>query len=290
MNGKQRPTGVVTGASAGIGRETAKDLAALGWNVIGVGRDPARSASAGAEIRASAAPGATVSFVRGDFTLMTDVKRIANEILSQTDRLDVLINNAGGVRDKLYTTEEGTEATFAANHLAPFVLTRELEPLLKKTATSAAPGTVRVIAVSSSAHRAADGLDWDDLQSFNCATASEAYCRVKLANILYTRELARRLSPDGVIAQVMHPGRVDSNFASHGDAQMQAYMAAAETVAPTEPAETLIWLATSAEAGHTPGRYFHKLAEETPTDAAQDDATAKRLWLESEALLAKIGV
>ena len=249
---------LVTGASSGIGKSTAIKLVALGWQVIGVGRDPRRSAA-------------------------------AEEVFSRTGRLDVLINNAGGVRDRQIITAEGTEATFAANHLAPFLLTRELMPLLKASAASQPPGTTRVIAVSSSAHRMIDGLNWDDLQTLGDFQPALAYGRAKLANILFTRELARRAEPEGIVAQVMHPGRVASNFASHGDQGMRAYMAAADTVSPEEPAATLTWLATEPEGGRRGGRYFYQKAEETPSAAAQDDAAAGKLWAESEALLAKLG-
>jgi len=283
-----QPVAVVTGASSGIGKSTAANLVALGWQVIGVGRDPQRSAAAEAEI-AAAARDEGLTMVRADFTLMAEVKRVADEVGSRTGRLDVLINNAGGVRDRQVITAEGTEATFAANHLAPFLLTRELMPLLKASAASQPPGATRVIAVSSSAHRVIEGLNWDDLQSLGDFHASLAYCRAKLANILFTRELARRADPDGIVAQAMHPGVVASNFASHGDEAMRAHMAAADTVSPDEPAETLAWLATEPEGGRHSGRYFYRKAEETPAAAAQDDAAASHLWTESETLLAKLG-
>ena len=284
-----RPVAVVTGASSGIGKSTARNLVALGWQVVGVGRDPQRSAAAAAEIAAAARGGACFTMVRGDFTLMAEVKRVADEVESRTSRLDVLINNAGGVRDRRIITAEGTEATFAANYLAPFLLTRELMPLLKNTAPNLPPGSTRVIAVSSSAHRAIDGLDWDDLQSLGTFHPAAAYGRAKLANILFTRELARREGPAGIVAQAMHPGRVASNFASHGDEAMQAYMAAADTVPPDEPAKTLAWLATEPEGGRDSGRYFYRKEEETPAEAAQDPAAATRLWAETETLLAKLG-
>lgn len=284
----ERRVALVTGASSGIGKSTAIKLVTRGWQVIGVGRDARRSAAAEAEI-AAAAPEGGFTMVRADFTLMAEVKRVADQVGSRTGRLDVLANNAGGVRDRQYITAEGTEATFAANHLAPFLLTRELMSLLKASAASRPPGTTRVIAVSSTAHRMIDALDFNDLQSLDGFRPAFAYGRAKLANILFTRELARRAEPDGIVAQVMHPGVVASNFASHGDEAMRAHMAAADTVSPDEPAETLAWLAADPEGGRHGGRYFYRKAEETPAAAAQDDDAAKRLWAESETLLAKLG-
>ncbi|OLT11370.1 short-chain dehydrogenase [Actinomadura sp. CNU-125] len=280
-----RPVTVVTGASSGIGRATARALLERGRQVVGVGRDPRRCADAERELAGVGA----FAMVRGDFTLMAEVERVAAAIRELAPRIDVLINNAGGVRDRRIVTAEGTEATFAANHLATFLLTRELMPVLRTSAADRPPASVRVITVSSSAHRVGTGLDWDDLQSLGKFHTAVAYGRAKLAGILFTRELARRAAPDGIVAQAMHPGRVATNFASHGDAAMREHMAAADTVPPGEPADTLVWLATDPEGGRDAGRYFHRRAEETPADAARDDVAAARLWTESEKLLARLG-
>ncbi|MFI6361306.1 SDR family NAD(P)-dependent oxidoreductase [Nocardia sp. NPDC050630] len=284
-----RPVAVVTGASSGIGASTAEKLVARGWQVIGVGRDRQRCAAARTRIMAAVRDGGSFDMVRADFTSMMEVAHVAAEIASRTQRLAVLINNAGGVRDRRIITAAGTEATFATNHLAPFLLTRELMPLLRKSAAVLPPGSVRVLAVSSSAHRAAEGFDWADPQSLNDFHPATAYCRAKLANILFTRELARRAASDGIVAQAMHPGVVASNFAAHGDTAMQAHMAAADTVPPDEPAETLVWLATDPEGGRDGGRYFYRKTVETPAPVALDDVAAARLWTESERLLADLG-
>jgi NAD(P)-dependent dehydrogenase (short-subunit alcohol dehydrogenase family) len=282
-------TVVITGASSGIGLASAEAFARAGWNVIGTGRDPVRSAQGEARIREAAAPGARVDFVRGDFCEMADVKRIAGEITALTDRVDVLVNNAGGVRDAIYTTSEGREATFAANHLAPFLLTRELLSLLERAASESEPGAVRVIAVSSLAHEYCPGMNWDDLM-FRNGPAGAAYCQAKLANVLYTRELNRRLSGKGIVAQVMHPGMVHSNFASHGDKAMQDHFAANEGGMPEDAARTIFWLATSEEGGKDGGRYFHELAEAPIAPQGRDDQAAARLWTESEVLLSTLGI
>jgi NAD(P)-dependent dehydrogenase (short-subunit alcohol dehydrogenase family) len=288
MTGSNR-TVVVTGASSGIGLASARAFAAAGWHVIGTGRDAVRSAQGEAAIREVAVDGAKVDFLRADFCEMADVKRIAGDIALLTDRVDVLVNNAGGVRDAIYITDEGLEATFAANHLAPFLLTRELLPLLERAVTPNVPGAVRVIGVASSAHEHIAGMNWDDLM-FRNGDAGAAYCQAKLANVLYTRELARRMADKGIVAQAMHPGLVHSNFASHGGQAMQDHFAASQGGTPADAARTIFWLATSYEGGRRSGRYFHDLAEAPVAPQGADDAAAARLWTESEALLSTLGI
>lgn len=289
MTEESMPTVVITGASAGLGKATAAMFANKGWHVIGVGRDPARCAAAEAAIRAVADPAARIDFLRGDFDLMSEVRRVADEIRRRTRQLTILINNAGGVRDRLYLTAEGLEATFAANHLAPFLLTRELLPLLDATAAASPPGTVRVLGVSSSGHEACPGMNWDDLNMLDHFTTGGAYCQAKLANILFTRELNRRVAPHGIIAQCMHPGTIDSNFASHCDDMMKAYIGTLEKKPSEHAAKTLVWMATAPETGVDGGRYFHDLREVPAAAQALDDEAARRLWTESEKILVTLG-
>lgn len=284
------PVAVITGASAGIGRAAAKMLAARGWHVIAHGRDHGRAALAEENIRASAASGALVDIIRGDLALLADTARLAQEITAITDRVDVLLNNAGGVRDRMIVTSEGNEATFAGNHLGHFLLTRRLLPLLRRTATIRADGIARVISVSSDGHEYCPGLDWNDLQSMTNWQTGPAYCTAKLCNILFTRELARREGRNGIIANAMHPGQVDSNFASHAVPEMQAYMASIPLAPPEVSAEALVWLATSPEASQVSGAYFERETQISASPAAGDEAAASRLWAESERLVAQAGI
>lgn len=297
MNNDSKPrTVVVTGASSGIGKAAAIDLATQGWHVIALGRDPQRSAAALQEIRA-AAPKARVALIEADLSIMADAARAAHEIAQLTDRVDVLLNNAGGVNKELVLTCDGIEATFASNHLGHFVLTTHLLPLLRAAVANAKtgsrmPGSVRIISVSSTGHDRSPGLDWSDLQRPRDFTTGGAYCNAKLANILFTRALSRRLASEGIVAHSMHPGVVDSNFASHADAGMQSHMATMKNISltPAAAADTLVWLATASEPGKTTNGYYYQRAAIAPSAAAQDDAAAELLWRESEAMVARTGI
>ena len=281
---------VITGASSGIGKETAKALAAAGWQVIGQGRDAARCASAEAEISAAAKAGGSFAMLRANLSLMAEVRRLADEIKALAPRIDLLFNNAGGVRDTRYITPEGTEETFSANHLAPFLLTRELLPLLRASAASGKAGDVRVLATASSAYHSAPRFDWDDIQHLHGDfAASPAYCGVKLMNVLFSLELARRLDDEGIVVHSLIPGVVLTNFASHGDAGMQAYLKDAPGLTPAQVAMTVVWLATAAETGAPSGRHFYDMAELPIAPVAADAASAQRLWAESERVLRSLG-
>ncbi|MET0250813.1 MAG: SDR family NAD(P)-dependent oxidoreductase [Novosphingobium sp.] len=284
----QQRVAVVTGASAGIGKAAAKDLAGKGWHVIGIGRDPARTAAAEAEICAAASPAAKVDMIRAELTSLAETARAASEIAAKTDRIDVLLNNAGGVVADYAETPERLEATFAGNHLSPFLLTAKLLPLLKATAATTGPGAVRIVATSSTGHESCPTMNWDDLGHRKDYVGGKAYCQAKLANLLFTRELARRVEADGIVAHAMHPGVVDSNFASHCEPGMQAYMKTQMDRAntPEQAAETLVWLATADEPGTATGRYWHQKQEVEAAPQARDDEAARRLWQVSEEMTA----
>jgi NAD(P)-dependent dehydrogenase (short-subunit alcohol dehydrogenase family) len=288
----QTRVAVITGASSGIGKAAAQALANQGWRVIGLGRDAQRTAAAQQEIRAVAAPGAQVDMIRADLSLMAEAARAAREIATRTERVDVLLNNAGGVNKELVLTAEGLESTFAGNHLGHFLLTTRLLPQLRAAAAASSPGATRIISVSSSGHERSPGLDWNDLQLLGNFSTGGAYTNAKLANILFTRALAKRLASDGIVAHAMHPGVVDRNFANHADTAMQRYMQTLKdvSVSPQEGADTLVWLATATEPGRTTGGYYHRRAAVPTSAAAQDDAAAGRLWVHSEALVSGVGV
>jgi NAD(P)-dependent dehydrogenase (short-subunit alcohol dehydrogenase family) len=277
---------VVTGASAGVGKAAAGALLEEGWRVIGVGRDPGRCAEAEAAL--GAIPGGGFTMIRADLSLLAETARAADGIAALAPEIDALLNNAGGVRAERVVTCEGHEATFAANHLAPFLLTRKLMPQLKAAATRKGAGSVRVVAVSSTGHEHCPGMRWDDLTFAESYVGGSAYCHAKLANILFARELARRAGPDGIVSHAMHPGVVDSNFASHCDGPMQAYMESIKDRAssPEEAADTLVWLAGAEEPGRANGLYFHRRQVLPPSPAGQDDEAGRRLWAVSETLTA----
>lgn len=287
-NGAKR-IAVVTGTSSGIGKETAKALAARGWHVIGVGRDPERTAAARAEIAAFAT--GRVDMLRGDLSLFAEAQRIAGEIAGLTDRIHVLVNNAGGMAKEKVVTAEGNEQNFASNHLGPFLLTQRLLPLLHAATAGEPEGAARILMTASDASEMIPGFDWDDLQGLERFNPGASYCRCKLANVMFTRGLAKRLRKKGIVAHVMHPGLTDTNFINHADPQAQATMRARFDQAKTaaEAADTLIWLATAEEPGTTTGGYWDDRKSRTPNPLADDDAAVERLWAESERIVAAAG-
>lgn len=280
---------VVTGASSGIGLSAAKALAAQGWRVIAVGRDAQRSAAAAVQLGAAASGPAPV-MLRADLSLMADAARTAAKIAGLTDRVDVLLNNAGGMAKEKVITSEGFEQNFAGNHLGPFLLTTRLLPLLRRAAADAPKGSVRIINISSDASEMIPGLDFDDLQGLAAYNPGAAYCRGKLANVLFARALADRLAADGVVAHALHPGTVDSNFISHAGEQTQAYMRTLTMMSSDEAADALVWLATGEEPGRTSGGYFHQRQPHAANPQADDPAAVERLWAESEKLVAQAGL
>ena len=262
---------VVTGANSGIGKAAALTLARFGAEVILVCRDSARGAAARAEIAAAAAAGQPRLEI-ADLSSMTEVRDLAGR-LSALGRLDVLINNAGLVLGERRTSADGFEYTFAVNHLAPFLLTN----LLREQLAGSAPA--RVITVSSAAHRGAR-LNLDDLQLAGHFNGWRAYSNSKLANILFTTELARRLTGTGVTANCLHPGTVNTGFGRDGSRLLRFGLDLGRRFLRTagQGADTVIYLASSPDVAGATGGYYVNRKLRTPSRAARDQATARRLW------------
>ena len=281
MEGK---TAVVTGGSSGIGFETAIALASMGARVLITARNADKARAAVASMSQRLQGKGQVQLVVFDLGDLASVRRGAAEILEQTPRLDVLVNNAGLVLSERSETVDGYEATFAINHLGPFLLTN----LLLDRMTESTPS--RIVNVSSTAHNTArKGIPFDDLQSTHGYRGMRVYGQSKLANILFTRVLAKRLQGTTVTATCFHPGFVRTSFGRGFDANPIAKhvfrWASRFARTPEKGAETLVYLATSADVAGASGGYYFDCKLATPSVAAQDDAAAERLWQLSEQLV-----
>ncbi len=278
---------VITGANSGIGKETAVALAAMGATTVMACRNPDRAAAAAAEVRERAASDA-VAVISIDLADLESVRRAAATIEDRWGRVDVLVNNAGGIWTKRHTTVQGFEQTFAVNHLGHFYLTR----LLGERLMASAPA--RVVNLSSAAHHLArGGLRWGDLQHERHYFGLRVYAESKLANILFTRELARRLDPARVTANAVHPGPVRSGFGMDGDTRgllgLGNRLVRPFEVTPQQGADTVVFLAFDPEVAGQTGGYWSNRSLAKVSRAGRDDAAASRLWADSEALLAGAG-
>ena len=267
---------VVTGATSGIGKAAAAALAGLGATVVLVGRDRGRTEAAAADIGPASAspPRAEVA----DLACLEQVRGLAGR-LAGLERIDVLINNAGLVLGERRITPDGFEHVFALNHLAPFLLTNLLLPEL----TASAPA--RVVTVTSDAHSAAR-LDLSDPNLERGWDSWRSYANSKLANILFTRELARRLDGTGVTASCAHPGVVRTGFGRESRPLLKLGITIARPfmASPERGADTIVYLASSPDVAGQTGGYYVKRQQREPSAAARDDAAAAKLWEISEKL------
>jgi NAD(P)-dependent dehydrogenase (short-subunit alcohol dehydrogenase family) len=280
MDGK---TVVITGANSGVGKATAVALAGAGAHTVMTARDRRRGEEAAADVRRITGSD-QVELVVFDLGDLASVAHGASELLDRCDRIDVLVNNAGLVLSERRETADGFEATFAINHLGPFQLTR----LLTERLVASAPA--RVVNVSSTAHRSArHGLDFDDLQSTKNYRGMQVYSRTKLANLLFTLELAKRMEGTRVTANAVHPGTVASGFARDDDASgflaFGVKLIKPFILTPEKGARTSVYLASSPEVSEVTGGYFVKCKERTPAPAARNEAAAELLWSVSEELV-----
>jgi NAD(P)-dependent dehydrogenase (short-subunit alcohol dehydrogenase family) len=274
---------LITGATRGIGRITAFELAKKGFELTLVARDRERGEKVVAEVKALGGP--APELLLGDLSSMKDVERVGREFLAKHDKLDVLVNNAGALLTERKLTADGFETTFATNHLAYFVLTNILRHALEKAAPS------RIVNVASEGHRRGR-IAWDDLTHEKGYSSFGVYCESKLANVLFTHELAKRLAGTGVVANSLHPGFVASNFGweNRGILKYLIKIAMIFAISEEDGAKTTVWAATSDEAGKLTGKYLDRSRESKPTKAAQSDEDAARLWKVSEELVKKAGV
>ena len=268
-------TVLITGGNRGIGREASEGLAREGARVLLVSRDPAAGERAAREIRMVTGNG-EVEAVQGDVSTQAGVRALATEVESRVDGLDVLIHNAAIVTRQRVVTADGLELQFAVNHLAPFLLTRLLLPLLQASVPA------RVITVSSQAHRRGR-MRWDDLQGERRYSRNAAYSNSKLANILFTRELARRLESTGITAICLHPGvyatGVLSTLVGFLGTIVNAFLPG-----PEEGGKVLVELASDPALTGVTGVYFNRTTPAEPSAAARDPEAARRLWEISEGL------
>jgi NAD(P)-dependent dehydrogenase (short-subunit alcohol dehydrogenase family) len=278
MKGK---VALVTGASAGIGKVTARELARMGATVVVVCRDATRGEAALSEIRKESGS-EDVSLMLCDFASQRSIRAFAAAFKAKHPKLHVLVNNAGAIQGERVVTEDGLEATFAVNHVGYFLLTDLLLDILKASAPS------RIVSVASAAHKGAK-LDLEDLAAEKSWSSFGAYGASKLANIAFTAELARRLEGTGVTANCLHPGVVATNFGSSGGFFLRIGVKLARPffITSESGAATTIYLATSPEVEGVSGKYFDKKTAVTPSKLARDADFATALWAKTEAIVRK---
>jgi NAD(P)-dependent dehydrogenase (short-subunit alcohol dehydrogenase family) len=269
MQGK---TVVITGATSGIGEVAACALAQQGARIILIARDRSRGEQTLERLEA-VAPGRNHVAHYANLSRLAEMKRAAEAIAGSEPQIDVLINNAGALFATRQVTGDALEMTFATNHIAYFLVTNLLLERLKAT-----PGA-RIVSTASDAHKRAK-LDFDDLQMEKGYSGFGMYGRSKLMNILFTRELSRRLAGSGVTANCLHPGFVATRFADASGGLTSLVVKAAKRFAltPEEGAKTIIYLASSPEVNGITGKYFQKCKQLMPTAEAQNDADAQKLW------------
>lgn len=270
---------LITGATDGIGKATALEIAKSGATVVLVGRNPEKSQQVVDEIR-SATYNKNIHLLLADLSSQADIRQLGDAYQSRFERLDVLVNNAGGYFYHRQTTVNGLELTFALNHLAYFMLTEHLMEMVLRTGQKT--GDARIINVSSDAHRfKRHGIPFDDLQTEHNYNAMKAYSLSKLANIMFTYELAQRLKGQPLTVNCLHPGFVRTGFTRNAHAlshQLFNWMSRFWAITPEQGAKTSVYLATSDEVRGVSGRYFVKCKATESNDASYDEEQWQQLW------------
>jgi retinol dehydrogenase-14 len=275
-------TVLVTGGTGGIGGATARGLAAMGARVAIIGRNRGRTEDAARDIRTA---GGQVDVFLADLSVQSEVRRLADEVLHRFSRINVLVNNVGGYWNTRHETVDGLERTFALNHLAPFLLTNLLLERMKQSAPA------RVVTVASNV-QALGRIDFDDLQSTRSYSGARAYNQSKLANVLFTYELARRVPTTAVTANALHPGVVSTGFGAEDPGAVQRLFTPFMRPfmkAPNRGAATSIHVASAPDLDQVTGRYFAKSKPRRSGQRSYDKAAAARLWQVSADLVGLSG-
>lgn len=274
-------TVIVTGGNNGIGLETAVGLTRLGAHVVITARNQAKGEAALADIK-NRSESDNVELMLADFASLASIRGFVEKFKMNHDRLDVLVNNAGGINTSRSETLDGFETSFGVNHLGYFLVTNLLLDRLKASAPA------RVVSVSSGAHLRSKGMNFDDLNAEQSYSGMGAYGKSKLANVLFTYELARRLEGSGVTANCLHPGVVRSGFGQNNGGLMALVFKSFYTLltpltkSSSQGAETSIYLASSPDVEGVTGKYFADSKETRSSPASHDEEAAKRLWEISE--------
>jgi NAD(P)-dependent dehydrogenase (short-subunit alcohol dehydrogenase family) len=269
---------LITGANSGIGKITARELATKGMTILIIARNKEKGEQARQEI-IQATGNSAIELYLCDLSVQADIVKVSNEIKAKHNKIDVLINNAGLIIPDYQLSADGIEMTFAINHLGPFLLTNLLLELVKKG------NEPRIITVSSEAHRFSN-VDFNNLASPKKYSAWLAYGNSKLANILFTKQLAKIVKKDGITANCLHPGAVATNFGAGYSGIAGAFFSLFRPffISPEKGAETTIYLAISPEVKEMSGLYFDKKKPKTPNKEALSDYNAQKLWEVSAAL------
>jgi len=275
-------TCLITGATDGIGKEAAIELAKKGCNLILIGRNKKKGKKVVEQIRKVADNYVDIDYFTADLMLMKEVSRVADEVSRKYPKIDILLNNVGAYFAFRGVTEEGFERTFALNHLGYFLMTKKLLPLIEKS------GYARIVNVSSSAHYGID-FEFDNIHGEKKYKGFDAYKKTKLANVMFTYELAKRIESKGITANCLHPGFVATKFGNNNNILWRMFIGLAKmmmAISVEDGAKTTVYLACSKDVENTTGRFFANCEAKKGSSKAKNEEHNQKLWKISEKMLA----
>ena len=274
-------TCLITGATDGIGKEAAIELAKKGCNLILIGRNEEKGENVVEQIRKIAENYVDIDYFTADLMLMKEVSRVADEVSRKYPKIDILLNNVGAYFAFRDVTEEGFERTFALNHLGYFLMTKKLLPLIEKS------GYARIVNVSSSAHYGID-FEFDNIHGEKKYKGFDAYKKTKLANVMFTYELAKRIESKGITANCLHPGFVATKFGNNNNILWRMFIGIAKmmmAISVKDGAKTTVHLACSKDLENTTGRFFANCEVKKGSSKAKNEQHNQKLWEISEKML-----